>query len=75
MHRTRSEGDQTVVPTPPSDQLGGSADWPEVIENDGPPIAENSTTSDPVNAVYGILGMKQSTDAAIRSLRGTPDSV
>ncbi len=75
MHGTRSEGDQSAGPRPPIDQLEDSEDSSDLTEKDGAPLAEISATSDPVGAVYGSLGLKESTDAIIRALRGPPDTV
>ena len=47
----------------------------EFAEEDGRLIATKAQAGDPVDAVYGILGVGVSTDEQIRALRGTPDTV
>jgi hypothetical protein len=47
----------------------------ELIEKDGELIVTKAVSSDPVAAVYGILGAGGCTDETIRALRGTPDAV
>jgi hypothetical protein len=51
----------------PSDQIQATAR--------GRPVTGNAADRDPVQAVYGVLRFGQSTDDAMRALRGEPDAV
>jgi antitoxin PrlF len=76
MRSTVSEKGQITVPKRLRDQLGIRAgDQLELVEDAGRLIATKATTSNPVEAAYGILVAQTSTDETIRALRGMPDAV
>ena len=76
MRSTVSEKGQITVPKRLRDQLGIRAgDQLELVEEEGRLVATKARSRDPVEAVYGLLSMKATTDETIRALRGTPDTV
>jgi antitoxin PrlF len=76
MLSTVSEKGQITVPKRLRERLGIRAgDRLELSEENGRLVARKAVTSDPVTAVYGILGTRESTDERLRALRGTPDAV
>lgn len=76
MLSTVSEKGQITVPKRLRERLGIRAgDRLELTEEDGRLVVRKAIASDPVAAVYGILDGAQSTEEAIRTLRGTPDAV
>jgi antitoxin PrlF len=76
MHSTISEKGQITVPKPLRDRLGIRAgDRLEFVEGDGGLVLRKVTGQDPVEAVYGILSLGESTDDTLRTLRGDPDAV
>jgi len=76
MHGTISEKGQITVPKPLRDRLGIRAgDRLEFAEGDGGLVLRKVTGQDPVEAVYGILSLGESTDDTLRTLRGDPDAV
>jgi antitoxin PrlF len=75
MTSTVSEKGQVTVPKHLRERLGIKAgDRLEFAEEDGRLIAVKALPGDPVDAVYGILAPGESTDEAIRALRGPPDA-
>ncbi len=73
---TVSEKGQITVPKPLRERLGIRAgDQLDVSEEGGRLILRKAIASDPVAAVYGILGDREPTDDRMRALRGTPDTV
>jgi AbrB family looped-hinge helix DNA binding protein len=76
MHSRISEKGQITVPKPLRERLGIRAgDRIEFTEEHGGFLAKKTTDRDPVEAVYGILGLGESTDEVLRALRGDPDAV
>jgi AbrB family looped-hinge helix DNA binding protein len=76
MRSTVSEKGQITVPKPLRERLGIRAgDLLDVSEEDGRLILRKAIASDPVAAVYGILGGGEPTDERLRALRGTPDAL
>jgi|CZKG01.1.fsa_nt_gi antitoxin PrlF len=77
MRTTVSEKGQITVPKRLRDRLDIRAgDQLELTEDGGRLVARKAAPSeDPVGSVYGILSTHESTDDAIRALRGTPDAV
>lgn len=76
MHSTISEKGQITVPKPLRDRLGiRSGDRLEFTEGHGGLVVRKVTGRDPVEAVYGILNLGESTDDRLRTLRGDPDAV
>ncbi len=76
MLSTVSEKGQITVPKRLRERLGIRAgDRLELTEEEGRLVARKAVADDPVAAAYGILGTGQTTDEAIRALRGTPDIV
>jgi antitoxin PrlF len=76
MQSTVSEKGQITVPKRLRERLGIRAgDRLELTEKEGQLIARKAVSGDPVTAAYGILDPGQTTDEAIRALRGTPDAV
>lgn len=74
MRRTISEKGQITVPKPLRDRLGiRPGDRLEFTEDRGGFVVRKATDGDPVQAVYGILNLDQSTDDALRALRGEAD--
>ncbi|MGI8413387.1 MAG: AbrB/MazE/SpoVT family DNA-binding domain-containing protein [Solirubrobacteraceae bacterium] len=75
MRSTISEKGQVTVPKALRDRLGIRAgDRLEFIEEHGQLVVRKATVRDPVEAVYGILSLDQSTDDTLRALRGDPDA-
>lgn len=73
MLSTVSEKGQITVPKRLRDRLGIRAgDQLELHEEGGRLVARKAIASDPVAAVYGILGTHESTDERLRALRGGP---
>jgi antitoxin PrlF len=71
-----SEKGQITVPKPLRERLGIRAgDQLEFSEEDGRLIARKAGEQDPVQAVYGILELGQSTDEILSALRGEPEVV
>ncbi|HEX5308334.1 MAG TPA: AbrB/MazE/SpoVT family DNA-binding domain-containing protein [Solirubrobacteraceae bacterium] len=76
MRSTISEKGQVTVPKPLRDRLGIKAgDRLEFTEEHGGLLVRKATDRDPVEAVYGILSLGESTDDRLRTLRGDPDAV
>ena len=76
MLSTVSEKGQITVPKRLRERLGiHPGDRLELVEDGGRLVVTKTVQEDPVAAVYGILGERRSTDAAIRALRGAPDAV
>jgi antitoxin PrlF len=76
MHSTISEKGQITVPKPLRDRLGIRAgDRLEFTEGHGGLVVRKAAGRDPVEAVYGILSLGESTDDTLRTLRGDPDAV
>lgn len=76
MRSTISEKGQITVPKPLRDRLGiRGGDRLEFTEGHGGLVVRKATGQDPVEEVYGILSLDQSTDDALRMLRGDPDAV
>ncbi|MGH2853618.1 MAG: AbrB/MazE/SpoVT family DNA-binding domain-containing protein [Solirubrobacteraceae bacterium] len=76
MRSTISEKGQVTVPKPLRDRLGiRGGDRLEFTEGHGGLVLRKATDQDPVEAVYGVLSLGESTDDALRALRGTPDTV
>jgi AbrB family looped-hinge helix DNA binding protein len=76
MRTTVSEKGQITVPKRLRERLDIRAgDQLELTEESGRLVVRKAVPSDPVASVYGILNMPESTDEAIRALRGTPDTV
>ncbi|MGH2865792.1 MAG: AbrB/MazE/SpoVT family DNA-binding domain-containing protein [Solirubrobacteraceae bacterium] len=74
MHGTISEKGQITVPKPLRERLGIRAgDRLEFIEEHGHLVLRKTADRDPVAAAYGILSLDQSTDEALRALRGEPN--
>jgi AbrB family looped-hinge helix DNA binding protein len=71
-----SEKGQVTIPKALRDRLGLR---PGVVldfqEENGCLVAKKLAPQDPVQQVYGIVTLPQSTDDALRELRGEPDSV
>lgn len=75
MRSTISEKGQVTVPKVLRDRLGIRAgDRLEFTEEHGQLVVRKATERDPVEAVYGILTLDQSTDDTLRALRGEPDA-
>jgi antitoxin PrlF len=76
MKATVSEKGQVTIPKPLRDQLGiRPGQILDFRAERGRLIARKSTPRGAVDRVYGILGLKRSTDALIRSLRGDADAL
>jgi AbrB family looped-hinge helix DNA binding protein len=76
MHSTISEKGQITVPKPLRDRLGiRGGDRLEFTEGHGGLVVRKAASRDPVEVVYGILGLGESTDDTLRTLRGDPDDV
>jgi antitoxin PrlF len=76
MHSTISEKGQVTVPKPLRDRLGiKPGDRLEFIEEQGHIVLSKASPRDPVAAVYGVLSLGESTDEALRALRGDADAV
>ncbi len=74
MRSTVSEKGQVTIPKPLRDRLGIRAgEMLEFHEQDGRLIATKALIQDPVEAVYGILDLRQTTDELVRELRGDGD--
>jgi antitoxin PrlF len=76
MKATVSEKGQVTIPKALRDRLGIRPG--QVLDfraERGQLIASKATVRGGVDRVYGILGLKRSTDALIRSLRGHADTV
>jgi antitoxin PrlF len=71
-----SEKGQITVPKRLRERLGIRAgDQLELTEEDGRLVAHKAVTGDPVAGVYGLLDTTETSDEAIRNLRGTPDAI
>ena len=69
-----SEKGQITIPKPLRERLGLQAGQIlEFEEEKGKLIATKSTSSDPVDAVFGILKTKRKTNQIMKDLRGEPD--
>lgn len=76
MRSTISEKGQITVPKPLRDRLGiRGGDRLEFTEGQGGLVMRKAPDKDPVDAVYGILRLGESTDRVLRALRGDPDAV
>ncbi len=70
-----SEKGQVTVPKPLRERLGiRPGDQLEFSEEHGLLVARKASERDSVEAVYGILKLKQSTDEMLSALRGEPDA-
>lgn len=75
MLSTVSEKGQITVPKRLRDRLGiRPGDRLELVEDAGRIIATKAAPGedDPVDALYGVLDLRMSTDQAIEALRGDP---
>ena len=69
-----SEKGQVTIPKPLRERLGLHAGQIlEFQEEEGKLIATKSPSSDPVDAVFGILKTKRKTNQIMKVLRGEPD--
>ncbi len=69
-----SEKGQITIPKPLRERLGLQAGQVlEFQEEKGRLIATKSASSDPVDAVFGILKTKRKTNQIMKDLRGEPD--
>ena len=69
-----SEKGQITIPKPLRERLGLHAGQIlDFQEKDGKLVATKAPTSDPVDALFGILKRKQKTDQVMKDLRGEPD--
>lgn len=76
MRSTISDKGQITVPKRLRDRLGiRGGDRLEFTEEYGGIVVRKVTDQDPVEAVYGVLSLGESTDEVLRTLRGTPDAV
>jgi antitoxin PrlF len=76
MRSTISEKGQVTVPKPLRDRLGiRGGDRLEFTEGHGGLVLRKASDQDPVEAVYGILSLGESTDDTLGALRGAPDAV
>jgi antitoxin PrlF len=76
MLSTVSEKGQITVPKPLRERLGiRPGDQLDLTEEHGRLVMKKAIASDPVAAAYGILDTHEPTDARLRALRGTPDTV
>jgi AbrB family looped-hinge helix DNA binding protein len=76
MRSTISEKGQVTVPKPLRERLGiRPGDQLEFSEEHGRLVARKTSERNPVEEVYGILELKQSTDEMLSTLRGEPDAV
>jgi antitoxin PrlF len=76
MNATVSEKGQVTIPKALRERLGIRPG--QVLEfraDRGRLVASKATTSDPVDAVYGILTLDRSSDQIVEDLRGRPDAV
>ena len=74
MKSTISEKGQVTIPKPLRDRLGLlPGQVLDFQEEKGRLVATKAQTTDPVEAVFGILHSKQTTDKAMTTLRGKPD--
>jgi antitoxin PrlF len=76
MKGTVSERGQVTIPKRLRDELGIAAG--QVLDfrvEEGRLVATKTAQRDPVEAVYGILGARASTDEIVAALRGEPDAV
>lgn len=71
MRAVVSEKGQVTIPKALRDRLGIEAgDNLEFVEEEGRLIAVKADTDDPVESVYGILALGQSTDTFVDEIRG-----
>lgn len=76
MKSTVSERGQVTIPKDVRDRLGiRPGQVLEFAAEEGRLVATKSAGRDPVDAVYGILGRKGSTDELITAMRGEPDGL
>ncbi len=74
MKTTISEKGQVTIPKALRDRLGLlPGQVLDFREEKGRLVATKAQTADPVEAVFGILHTKQTTDKAMNALRGKPD--
>lgn len=70
-----SEKGEVTIPKALRDRLGiRPGQVLDFCAENGRLIASKSATRDPVDSVYGILKLKRSSDALIKSLRGDADA-
>jgi antitoxin PrlF len=75
VHSTISEKGQITVPKRLRDRLGiRPGDRLQFSEEHGRLVVSKTAEQDPVQAVYGILSLGESTDDALRALRGEADT-
>lgn len=76
MKSTVSERGQVTIPKDVRDRLGiRPGQVLEFAAVEGRLVATKKAARDPVDAVYGILGRKGSTDELITAMRGEPDAL
>jgi AbrB family looped-hinge helix DNA binding protein len=76
MKRTVSQKGQVTIPKPLRERLGmRPGNVLDFSEEQGRLVATKVTAQDPVESVYGVLGLNRSTDDLITSLRGKADAV
>ena len=76
MNSKVSEKGQVTIPKPLRDRLGiRPGQVLDFHEEEGRLVASKVSPQDPVDSVYGILSLENSTDEILTSLRGEPDTL
>lgn len=76
MNSKVSEKGQVTIPKPLRDRLGiRPGQVLDFHEEEGRLVASKVSPQDPVDSVYGILSLENSTDEILTSLRGEPDAL
>lgn len=76
MNSKVSEKGQVTIPKPLRDRLGiQPGQVLDFHEEEGRLVASKVSPQDPVDSVYGILSLENSTDEILTSLRGEPDAL